>query len=50
VEINDVKGKILLQRSKCPPAIRHNGFEEKWEKFLLETISMLFHSIDLFHI
>jgi hypothetical protein len=50
VEINDVKGKILLQRAKCPLAIRHNGFEEKWEKFFLETISMLFDSTDIFHI
>jgi hypothetical protein len=50
VEINDVEREIFLQGAKCPPAIRHNGFEEKWEKFFLKTISMLFHSIDLFHI
>jgi len=50
VKINDVEGEVSLQRAKCPPTIGHNGFEEKWENFLLEVISMLFNSIDIFHI
>jgi hypothetical protein len=43
VEINDVEGEIFLQGTECPSTSRHNGFEEKWEQFLLETISMLFN-------
>jgi hypothetical protein len=50
VEINDIEGEIRLQRAKCLSTIGHNGFEEKWKNFLLEVISMLFNSIDLFHV
>jgi hypothetical protein len=50
VEINDIEGEIRLQRAKCPSAIGQDRFEEKWKELLLEIISMLFHSIDLFHI
>jgi hypothetical protein len=50
VEINDVEGEVFLQGAKCLPAVRHNGFEEKWKELLLKAISMLFHSTDVFHI
>jgi hypothetical protein len=50
VKVNNIVGEFFLQRAKCLSAIRHNGFEEKWKELLLKTISMLFHSIDLFHI
>jgi hypothetical protein len=46
VKINNIKGKTLLHSTKCLPAIGKDRFEEKWEKLLLKTISMLFNSID----
>jgi hypothetical protein len=50
VKINCIEEEASLQGAKCPSAIRHNGFEEKWKKLILKTISMLFNSIETLHI